>query len=472
MAAGARGTAPAAPGGQGTPGARTRVRGRPAGGGSGPRARGAAGAGRSSPGPAVLRVASRPGRSGALPLQQIVLVELAAALLLVAWVTDRVLVVPAAVVAVPLVGLAVLRRRRRSLPEWLGTALAMRRRLRRARSSAVPPDTDAGLVPAVECEPALRTYAFHDRERRPVGMIGDGTFLTAVLQVEPRDAALRPPGGERGLPLALVHDALEVDGIRLESAQILQQTQPAPAAHLPPQAVATRNYAPLQAGTRAPAVRLTWVALKLDPELCPEAVAARGGGPEGAQRCLLRAADQLSSRLTGAGFRARVLSEDGVVAAVAAAACADPIAAASAAQSGGAGRAGTPVRRTVETARTWRCDDRRHTTYWLGRWPQLAAGSAGPAGEGSGPVPLAGLVSLLTSVRVLATTFSLTLSRGGRHEAVVCGHLRITARSDDELVQARRELEQLARGARTGLVRLDREQVPGVLATLPLGGTR
>ncbi|MFH8365261.1 type VII secretion protein EccE [Streptomyces sp. NPDC018031] len=421
----------------------------------------------------MLRVASRPGRSGVLPLRQIVLLEIAAALLLVAWVVDALLVVPAAVVAAPLVVLAVARRRRRSLPEWLGAALAMRRRARRARGAAVPAGTDAGLVPAVECDPALRTLSFLDRERRPVGMIGDGTFLTAVLQVEPRDTKLRPRGGAQGLPLSLVHDALEVDGIRLESAQLLQQTQPAPAAHLPEQAVATRNYAPLQAETGAPAVRLTWIALKLDPELCPEAVAARGGGLEGAQRCLLRSADQLASRLTGAGFRATVLSEDGVVAAVAAAACADPIAsAASAAHSGGAGRTGAASRRTVETSRTWRCDDRRHTTYWLGRWPQLGADTTGRGANGPGAMSLAGLVARLTSVRVLSTTFSLTLSRGGRHEAVVSGHLRITTRGDDELVRARRELEQAARTAKAGIVRLDREQVPGVLATLPLGGTR
>lgn len=467
MSAGARTAGPAAPGGHGRPAAPGPAAGRAGAAGSG-----ASGGSPAAHGPAVLRVASRPGRSGVLPLQQIVLLEVAVALVLAAWVVDGLLVIPAAVVAAPLLCLAVVRRRRRSLPEWLGAALAMRRRRRRTGSEAVPPGTDAGLVPAVECEPALRTYGFHDRERRPIGMIGDGTFLTAVLRVEPRGAGLRPPGGERGLPLALVHEALEVDGIRLESAQILQQTQPAPAAHLPPQAVAVRNYAPLQADTGAPAVRLTWIALKLDPELCAEAVAARGGGLEGAQRCLLRAADQLASRLTGAGFRATVLSEDGVVAAVATAACADPIASASAAQSDTAGRAGAAVRRTVETARTWRCDDRRHTTYWLGRWPQLGAGAADRDGPGGGAMSLAGLVALLTSVRALSTTFSLTLSRGGRHEAVVSGHLRITTRSDDELVRARREVEQAARGAKAGLVRLDREQVPGVLATLPLGGTR
>jgi hypothetical protein len=54
----------------------------------------------------------------------------------------------------------------------------------------------------------------------------------------------------------------------------------------------------------------------------------------------------------------------------------------------------------------------------------------------------------------------------------VNGHVRITGGSDNDLVNVRRSLEAAARSAKVGLVRLDREQVPGVLATLPLGGAR
>ncbi|HET6860824.1 MAG TPA: type VII secretion protein EccE, partial [Streptomyces sp.] len=72
-----------------------------------------------------------------------------------------------------------------------------------------------------------------------------------------------------------------------------------------------------------------------------------------------------------------------------------------------------------------------------------------------------------------ATTFSLTLRRGAHRGAMdIGGHVRITGGSDTELVGVRRALEQAARTAKVGLVRLDREQLPGVLATLPLGGAR
>ncbi len=312
----------------------------------------------------------------------------------------------------------------------------------------------------VECEPALRTDSFTDRERRSVGLVGDGTFLTAVLRVDAVDRPLRANRTEKALPLALLRDAMDVDGILLESVQVVQSTLPAPAPHLPGEALAARNYAPLQQLTGAPAVRQTWVALKFDPELCPEAVDARGGGVEGARRCVLRAADQLASRLTGAGYAATLLSEDALTAALSTAADINPAATAQ------ASRAGTPARRTVESPRAWRCDDRWHTTYWVGRWPRLGTGGAS----------LPQLAALLTSLPALSTTLSLTLGRGrtvdGRHAPTMTGHVRICGRSSDELAAVRRELERAARAVKVGLVRLDHEQVPGVLATLPLGGTR
>jgi type VII secretion protein EccE len=394
-------------------------------------------------------------QAGSFRLQRLVLLELAVAALVVGWVAGPFGMVPAVVVAAVLVVPAVVRRRGRPLPEWLLTAVELRARQRRAEALAVPADVEPALVPALECEPRLRTYSYGVRDRRPVGIVGDGTFVTAVLQVEADATALRAEVIRQPLPLGLVRDALEVDGIRLESAQIVLHTQPAPAPHLPQQSVAVANYLPLQQQTGTPAVRITWIALKLDPELCAEAVAARGGGAAGARKCVVRVADHLASRLTGAGFRVTVLDEEGLVAALATSACANPLVTAEAA------RGTARERRTRESGRNWRCDDRRHTTYWIGRWPRLDGGDALPR-----------FLTGVTAVPALATTFSLTLARGERQEVSLCGHLRVTGRSDDELVAARRALQDAARSHGAGLVRLDREQVPGMLATLPLGGAR
>lgn len=306
--------------------------------------------------------------------------------------------------------------------------------------------------------PGLRPHTYVDRDRRTVGMLGDGTFLTAVVRVEASGSALRPAFGARALPLSLLGGALQVDDITLESVQLVQQVRSAPAPHLPQQSVARLSYAPLQERTGAPALRMTWVAVKLDPELCREAVEARGGGAEGAQRCLVRVADHVASRITGAGFQAVVLDQEELNSTMATAACASPRAAALAGRPGA-----TAQRRTTETSRVWRCDDRWHTTYAVGRWPEL----------GRGAQPLPKLVSTLTSAPAYATTFSLTLRRGAHKGAMtVGGHVRITGGSDTELVGVRRVLEQAARTAKVGLQRLDREQLPGALATMPLGGAR
>lgn len=417
------------------------------------------------PASTTLRTESRTSRLGPFQLQQFVLLELAAAVLLIAAAVDRLMLVPAAVVAAVLVLLALLRRHQRSLHDWGGTLMALRAR-RRAAAQPLTPSmvlddegerVNASFLPVVECAPGLRTYAYLDKKRRTIGMLGDGTFLTAVVRIEARSSALRPAFGTRALPLGLMHDALDVDGIALESVQIVQHVQPAPAPHLPEQSVARRSYGPLQEQTGSPALRLTWVALKLDPELCPEAVEARGGGLDGAQRCLVRAADHLASRVTGAGFVSTVLNEEELISAVATSACVSPMATARAGRPDAA-----PARRTAESTRAWRCDDRWHTTYGVGRWPEL----------GRAATPLPRLVALLTSVPTLTTTFSLTLGRSARRTAVtVSGHVRLTGRSDNELAAARRHLERAARSARLGLVRLDREQLPGALSTLPLGGT-
>ncbi|GAA0671610.1 type VII secretion protein EccE [Streptomyces thermocarboxydovorans] len=399
----------------------------------------------------------RAGGSGSFRLQRIVLLELAAAVLLVGWVLGPVAVGVAGAVAVALVLLAVMRRRGRSLPEWLATARALRTRRKHAAALVIPPGTEPGLAPAVECDPALRTYSYKGRDRRPVGLVGDGTFVTAVVQVEADATALRAERSRRPLPLALVRDALEVDDIRLESAQVVLHTQPAPALHLPRQSVAVSNYAPLQEQTGAPAVRITWIALKLAPELCPEAVAARGGGLVGAQKCVVRAADHLVSRLTGAGFRAAVLDEEELTSAIATSACANPLVTAE------AGRTDRQERRTEESSRSWRCDNRRHTTYWVRKWPALGGG---------GGSSLPQFVARITAVPALATTVSVTVAPGDGRDVSLRGHVRVTGRSADELTAARRALEGAARSSGAALARLDREQVPGVLATLPLGGVR
>jgi type VII secretion protein EccE len=407
---------------------------------------------------ATLRLHRKPGSLGPVRLQQLVLVQIAAALVLVAWIVESWLVIPAAVVGGLLTLVALVNRRRQTLSEWYEVGRALRRRKREAKLP-VPPGTDPGLAPVVECDPAVQTSTYVTREDRAIGMVGDGTFLTALIAVEGRDAPLRPgrPGRvERPLPLDVLHDALDTDDIRLESVQVVQHTQPAPAPHLPEHSVVARSYGSLKEASGIPSLRMTWVALKLTPELTPEAVEARGGGLGGAQRSLVRAADQLASRIEGAGFSATVLNEAEIVQALATSSCLNPRV-----SNATSGDRRSSQRRTEESVRGWRCDDRWHATYWISRWPQV----------GPNAVSAAHLASILTSLPVFTSVFSLTLGRGDGRYASIAGHVRIVTRSENDLSDARRELQRRAGRAKTGLVPLDREQVPGVLATLPLGGT-
>ncbi|MFH8570676.1 type VII secretion protein EccE [Streptomyces sp. NPDC017993] len=404
------------------------------------------------------RLRQQAGNIGGVRVQQLAIIEIAAALVLVGWSIHPAALTAAVVVAAVLVIFALGRRRKIPLPEWITTVRAMKRRGKNSSAAvAATQGVDPAFAPIVECEPALRTFEYTDSEQRAIGFVGDGTFLTAIVQVDAKDEPLRPQRGSHMLPLDVLHTALDVEDIHLESVQFVQYTQPAPAPHLPEQAVAARSYAPLQAQAQTPALQLTWIALKLDPELCAEAIEARGGGMEGAKRSLLRAADQLVSRLTVHGVRARVLAEREVVAALGTAVCVSPRAA-----NGAMGRDGRAARRTQETTRAWRCDDRWHSTYWIGRWPQLGQGGA----------PLAAVTQLLTSTRAMASTFALTASHGGGRAPAISGYVRLSTRSENELSAAQSELERRSGSVKVGLVRLDREQMPGILATLPLGGTR
>ncbi len=408
--------------------------------------------------PVPVKLHPRPGLLGnRLQLQQLVLLEVAVALPAVGWTINKAM---AGVFALPAVLLVVIA----LLP--LNLSLIHRQHL-----NVPPPGTDPALAPALELEPALHTYT-HATEadlgggrpvRRETGMVGDGTFLTSVLLVQAKDQPLRPARTSLPLPLDVICSALQVDDIALESVQLVQHTQPAPAPHLPEQSLATRAYHQLADGVATPGLRLTWIALKLSPEQTSTAVVARGGGEEGARKALQRVTDQLAGRLNGAGFTATALDERELIAALAISTCANPIAVAGRQGTGGGGGNG---RRTQESRKFWRIDDRWHSTYWISKWPQLSRPGGAP-----GRIAAPDLVNLVTGTPALASTFSLTVTPGTGGAVALSGHVRVTGRSESEVDQVGRLVESRAQSAGVGLTRLDLEQAPGLLATLPLGGT-
>jgi type VII secretion protein EccE len=200
-----------------------------------------------------------------------------------------------------------------------------------------------------------------------------------------------------------------------------------------------------------PAQRTTWVAVRLDPQDAAGAIEARGGGTVGVQRTLLTAVQRVASDLEGAGFDATPLSEPELITALGTACAVNPLV-------GTAPRSAGTAHRTEETKRTWRCDDRWHTSYWVDKLPKLSA-------DGTPQ-----LIATLTSVPTLATSFSVTATRGTGGSIGFSAHVRVAARSEAQLVEAAKALEQRAAKAGAHLTRLDGEQLPGLVATIPLGG--
>ncbi|MFD6418337.1 type VII secretion protein EccE [Streptomyces sp. NPDC060194] len=315
----------------------------------------------------------------------------------------------------------------RTVRGWAG---AVARRAR--RRSAEEDGGQQGFSSDDLVSSGLTPHPYTARDGRPIGMVGDGPFLAAVVLVEADAPGLRTPPGTRGLPLDVLRDCLAVDDIALASAQVVTQTRPAPDPGLPRQSAARISYAPLAGRAGAPALRLTWVALRLDPALCPDAVRARGGGLGGAQRCLLRVADHAASRLAGAGVRATVLDPAGLRTALATA-WADP------------------------------SGDRAHTTYAVRRWP--ASGTDGP---------LRTVADAVAGVPAPATTLAVDLrpAPSGRGLLVMQARVRLTGASGAELAGAQAALEGVARAAGIGLTRDGGDRLRRLTTTLPLGGAR
>ncbi|RII08016.1 hypothetical protein DSC45_34015 [Streptomyces sp. YIM 130001] len=403
--------------------------------------------------------------------------ELAVALVVAGALLGGAWYVPAVTGAVLLL-LGCLRRKGRSLPAWTAVVIAQRQRSQEAtatlatacttgvgRSAAAshppsgppasPPSADgrpAGatpdpLQPLPTLAPALGPAPHGDTT---IGMVSDGTRLTAVLQVEAADEtpglrarghALRTAGGAP-FPLGLLVGALHTDGIPLASVQLVQQVRPAVTPQLPSDSVARLAYAPHGTSAAAPALRLTWIALRLDPELCPEAIAARGAAASGAQRCLSHATRLLTTRLAAVGLRPTPLSQRGLHAALATAACAP----------GRSEDTPTPCAESayaVHHAGLWHCS---HTVDRI-------------------PAQLTPLLPAATDANAYATTLSLTVRSSAHRDALrIDARVRTTACSSDALHRARHDLERACRAAHVPLTRLDRQQLPGLLATLPLGG--
>ena len=141
-----------------------------------------------------------------------------------------------------------------------------------------------------------------------VGARWDGTALVTVVRIDtpPPTLSFLDPSGCRGLPpipLAALAECVRQFDIRLESVDVISHGIRTHGTG-PVAQVYRRTLGPLP----ATAYRSVLVVLRLDPSHCPDAVARRGGGSEGALRTAMIATRRVANRLAGQGLSASILT--------------------------------------------------------------------------------------------------------------------------------------------------------------------
>ena len=403
---------------------------------------------------------------GALPVSNVVVLELGLAVGLVLLAVDRTLLPASVAITAIALLVALIGWRGRWLTQWI--ALTLRYLLRSHTKVARPVEpVDAAAAPRKnESEgagattvtgpedqrvtllrlavPDLVVAAGTDHERRPVGLAWhEGTWAAALL-VEPPQALVQQVVGVPNLPLGALGPTLEDRGVVLDAIGVIWHCYPG-SVSLPPSAPALESYLEVLGPLPATARRTTWVVVRLDPRRCPAAVRERGGGVVGAHRALIGALSRVRSALEARGVQTRPLDVDELL------------------------RAGIAAAELQSVAGSPRPVALRE------RWTGVTAGGVGHASYAVTGWPARGTphsLNALTGVRALSATVALSISPSGEPGQVgLRGLVRVSARTPAELEGADERLRML--GTRLGirLTPLRGLQLAGLAATLPVGGS-
>lgn len=386
---------------------------------------------------------SVPGRLAGLSVGQIITWQAALAAIVAAATHPAPGSIAAGSVGVVALALTTIRGRGR----WLYQTIGLRRRFKsRQRPPQPAPNPDPRLAVVQELLPALDVTGVSMRSGQRLGVIYDGSGWVGIVAIRSDAEVLARPHQAGWLPVRELARALVVDDIALAGLQVLRHATPAPAGVLPAQAPMAASYHTLNR-QRIPGSQHVWIAARLDPTLCPEAIEVRGGGVEGVHRAVRRCVARVVELLDGAGVPASPLDEDSARSVLALAAGALPI------------TAPPETRRAAESWSAWRGDGTVHVSWWVRSWP----------GRG---VPMQLLQEITAAVPSVSCTISLTLhpeqTEGARFRSIV----RVSAHTPAAASAAGESLERGCAAAGIGLYRLDGEQALGLVATLPLGGIR
>lgn len=322
----------------------------------------------------------------------------------------------------------------RSLLDWAQVGLTFLRRRRRQIDN--PADMPVDLVPLAQWVPGLSVNQTRSAQGNEVGVVTDGRSWTGVLALSSDDVLVADSGHK--IDLDALSGLTRQDDIVFAGLQMVTYTVPAPVTPLLPQgSPAGLAYAEVAGADAPPAVRMTWLCVRLDPRLCLEAVARRGASTDGIYATLRFGMHRVQAALKRQGIVTRALTPLEIY---------DVLSLTS---------GSTPdhdEERSSEGWRTWNCDGLAHSGRHVRSW-----GSNRSIGYQS-------LLQVLNTAPVLFAVTSFTLDAASR----ATGAVRLVAPTAEMAVAAGAHVAAaLPRSVRLSYA--GGAQVPTVLATVPLG---
>lgn len=162
----------------------------------------------------------------------------------------------------------------------LGTLKTRRRFGARGRQRVAAPDFASDLVPLAQWLPALELTQIKDAHDTEIGVVADGSSWAGVLEVQADNSLFTDRGAN--LDLNTLSALTRQDDVLFAGIQVVTLTVPAPSgAMLPAKSPALGAYREVVGDQTPPALRRTWIAVRLDPRLCLEAIGRRGSGQIG-----------------------------------------------------------------------------------------------------------------------------------------------------------------------------------------------
>lgn len=376
---------------------------------------------------------------GPLPLTGVLLAQVGLALALGLLALGAGLPVAGVVLSLALVA-GLVRVRGELVGTW--AVLALRHRARPREVPGTDPDDGLGL-PAVDAVVGpLDVVDTVDHDGRPVALLGgeDGAWSAVLvpetdelpLLLEPPDGG--PDGGPGGLPVGALAGTLSDRGVVVDAVTVVRHVRPGASAG-PARDAHREVLGPLSDAAH----RSTWLVVRFDPQRCPEAVTARGGGVLGARRALVGSLARIGRVLADHGVPVRPLDADGVREAVAVA-------------------AGVDLDRTPGGVQE--------------RWDAVVLGEVGHATWAAAALPEAFDLDALVAPDAVSTVALALVAEDDPAEVGLDLHVRVTGLGPTDVVTAGRDLVATARARGVLLDPLHGRQSSGLRATLPLGGPR